>query len=124
MTRATTTTTLYERLGGAEGIAAISADIVELHSVNPLIRTRFEGKDKAELRKLVAQFFSMGSGGPAEYEGRDMRTAHKGMNLDERELVASIDDVLQALDTHGIDAGTRGEVLAILYSLKDEVLYQ
>ena len=121
MTGATTTTTLYERLGGAEGIYT---DIVELHSVNPLIRTRVEGKDKAELRKLVAQFFSMGSGGPAEYEGRDMRTAHKGMNLDERELVASIDDVLQALDPHGIDAGTRGEVLAILYSLKDEVLYQ
>ena len=124
MTQATGTQTLYERLGGAEQIASISAGIVERHRANPLIRTRFEDVDHDALTKNVADFFSMGSGGPANYEGRDMPTAHKGMNLNERELIAVIDDVLAVLDAHDVDPVSRNEVLAILYSLKDEVIFQ
>ncbi len=118
------TATLYERLGGAQGIAAISADIIRRHKVNPIIKTRFQDVDLEQLERLVGQFFAMGTGGPAKYEGRDMPTAHRGMNLNERELVAAVDDVLAALDARGIDPATRSEVLAILYSLKGEVLYQ
>jgi hemoglobin len=124
MSQATDTQSLYERLGGAEKIASIAADIVARHRVNPLIKTRFEDSDYAALTKNVADFFSMGSGGPANYEGRDMPTAHKGMNLNERELVTTLDDVLAALDAHEVDPVSRNEVLAILWSLKDEVLFQ
>lgn len=116
--------TLYERLGGQKAIAAMADAIVEAHIRNPLIKTRFLDTDNAKLKLLVAQFFSMGTGGPQQYDGRDMRTAHRGMNLDERELVAAIDDVLMVLDAHKVDPATRGEVLAILYSLKGEVLFQ
>ena len=115
---------LYERLGGAEGIEAISADIVDRHLVNPVIKTRFAEVDAQKLKGLVADFFSMGSDGPAKYEGRDMRAAHRGMNISERELVAAVDDVLAALDARDVDPESRNEVLAILYSLKDEVLFQ
>jgi hemoglobin len=118
------TKTLYERLGGAEGVAAISADIVDRHLANPLIKVRFADSDVEQLKRRVTEFFSMGSGGPAEYSGRDMPTTHKGMNINERELVAVFDDALAAMDARGIDSVSRNEVLAILYSLKDEVLYQ
>jgi hemoglobin len=117
-------TSLYERLGGAKGVAAISDAVVEAHKRNPIIHTRFLASDATKLKSLVSQFFSMGSGGPPQYEGRDMRTTHRGMNLTERELVAAIDDILHVLEAQGIDPATRGEVLAIVYSLKDEVLYQ
>lgn len=53
-----------------------------------------------------------------------MPTAHKAMNLNERELIAATDDILGVLDSHSVDATSRSEVLAILYSLKDEVLFQ
>ena len=124
MTQTTQNQSLFERLGGAEGIAAISADVVERHRVNALIKTRFLEVDMEKLKLLVSDFFNMGAGGPAQYEGRDMRAAHKGMNLNERELVAAVDDVLAVLDARAIDPTTRSEVLAILYSLKDEVLFQ
>ena len=61
---------------------------------------------------------------PADYKGRDMVSAHKGMNLNEEHLVAAIDDVLEVLDEGGIDPLSRAEVLAILYSFKGEVLFQ
>ena len=124
MAETTQTRTLYERLGGAEGIASISADLVRRHLENPLIKMRFVDSDPAQLTKHVIDFFSMGSGGPAQYTGRDMPTAHKAMNINERELVTVLDDALDALDAHDVDPVSRNEVLAILWSLKDEVLFQ
>lgn len=120
----TNTPSLFDRLGGADAIASISSDLVERHRVNPIIGTRFADIDVQALKDHVTQFFIMGSGGPADYRGRDMPTAHKGMNCNERELVAALDDVMASLDAHEVDPVSRNEVLAILYSLKDEVLFK
>lgn len=120
----TVTRTLYERLGGADGIASISADLVRRHLENPIIKMRFADSDPAQLTQYVIEFFSMGSGGPAQYTGRDMPTAHKAMNINERELVTVLDDAMAALDAHDVDPVSRNEVLAILWSLKDEVMFK
>lgn len=116
---------LYERLGGPAKVAAIAKDIVAAHLRNPVIKTRFEiVPDRKKLEDNVRDFFGMGTGGKEQYTGKDMPSAHKGMNLDERELVAAIDDVLAVLRAHGVGEGEQREVLAILYSLKDEVLFK
>ena len=120
----TMTKSLYERLGGAPKVAAIARDIVQAHLANPLIKTRFEIVDTAKLEANVRDFIGMGTGGSERYAGRDMPTAHKGMNVNERELIAAIDDVLKVLDKHGVGEGERREMLAILYSLKDEVMFK
>ena len=36
------TKTLYERLGGFDGITRLVDDVVDAHFANPLIKTRFE----------------------------------------------------------------------------------
>jgi hemoglobin len=64
----------------------------------------------------------MGAGGPQKYEGRDMRTVHAGMNISEQELIATIDDFVAAMKDQGAGAAEVNEVVAILYSLKAEVL--
>jgi hemoglobin len=109
------TKSLYERLGGAPKVAAIARDIVQAHLANPLIKTRFEAVDTAKLEANVRDFIGMGTGGSERYAGRDMPTAHKGMNVNERELIAAID---------GVGEGERREMLAILYSLKEEVMFK
>ena len=116
---------LYERLGGAETIASISSDIVERHLVNPKIKQFFADiESKDQLKTHVAEFFAMGSGGPSNYTGRDMPSAHKDMNINERDLIAATDDILAVLDAHDIDPVSRNENLGILYSLKDEVMFK
>lgn len=116
------TASLYQRLGGAERIAAIVDDLVDRHAVNPVIATRFAGKDLPKLKHLATQFFCMGSGGPQAYEGRDLRAAHTGMNISEQELVAVIDDAVAALQAQQVGPVEVNEVVAILYSLRGEVL--
>ena len=114
---------LYDRLGGGDGIAKIVDDVVAAHLVNPLIRSRFEHvEDLDHLKKMATEFFCAGAGGPEKYTGKDMRAAHLGMNISEQEYLAVMDDILKGLDKHGIDEDTKKDVLAILYSLKGEII--
>jgi hemoglobin len=114
---------LYDRLGGEAGIAAIVNDVIGAHLANPAVQARFLNvSDIEHAKKMATQFFCAGSGGPQAYTGKDMRTAHKGMNISEQEYLAVVDDIMGALDKHRIDEATRKDVLAILYSLKGEII--
>ena len=114
---------LYERLGGTEGIGRIVVDVMAAHLRNPAIKTRDEAiEDIDHATKMAKEFFVAGSGGPDPYTGRDMLTTHKGMNVSEQEFIAVVDDILWALDKHGMTDDTKKDVLAILYSLKDEII--
>jgi hemoglobin len=118
---------LYERLGGAKGIATLVDDVVEAHMNNPLVKARFlpyrEDPDTlAKVKQHTCNFFGAGSGGPEQYSGRSMPDAHRGMNISEQEYMAVVDDILDTLDKHKIDDQTRKDVLAIVYSLKDQIM--
>lgn len=115
---------LYDRLGGEQGISAIARDSIENHFSNPKVKTRFQNADKDELHRLAVEFFGMGSGGPQKYSGKDMKAAHAGMNINEEEFVAVVDDIMAALDKNRITPETRNEVLGVLYSLKGEIIRQ
>jgi hemoglobin len=121
-------TSLFERLGGKSGIKSIVDDIVLLHLENPVIQARFrpylETPDKVELvKKHTCDFLEAGSGGSVQYTGRTMQVAHRGMNINEAEYMAAVDDILAALRKHRIDEETQKDVLAIAYSLKSEILH-
>lgn len=117
------TTTLYERLGRREGITRITADLMKNHLANPLVNARYlNSEDLARVERRAVEFFCAGTGGPEEYTGKDMVATHKGMNINEQEFMAVIDDAMDALQKNGIDEATRNEVLAILWSMRREVL--
>jgi hemoglobin len=117
------TAALYQRLGGADGIARIVEDVMASHLRNPIIKTRFENiKDLERAKRMAREFFGAGSGGPAPYTGKDMLAAHKGMNISEQEYLAAVDDIIAALDKQKLDDGTKNDVIAILYSLKGHII--
>lgn len=119
---------LYERLGGAAGIAALTDDIVAAHMRHPAIRSRFlpyqETPERLEeVKRHLRNFLAAGTGGPETYDGRSMTETHRGMNISEAEYMAALDDILDVLRRHGIDEQTQKDVLAIAYSLKDEIMH-
>lgn len=116
--------TLYERLGGEERIDRLALDLVANHYRNPLFKTRFEAiKDRAAFERHVTEFICMGTGGPQTYTGKDVLSAHKHMNINERELVSAIDDMVAAMTKNNYDQTEINEMVAILYSLKGDVLH-
>jgi hemoglobin len=51
-----------------------------------------------------------------------MITAHKGMNISEQEYLAVMDDIVEALSENKISEDTVKDVIAILYSLKGQII--
>lgn len=119
---------LYERLGKSAGISKIVDDIVTAHAENARIRARFlpileQPERVATIKNHLCMFLEAGSGGPGAYQGRDMRTAHRGMNVSAEEYMAAVDDILMVLRRHGVDEQTQKDVLAISWSLKGEIVH-
>ena len=114
---------LYERLGGTAGITAIASDLVDLHLSNPRIAPRYADSDIAAVKNAAATFCMAASGGPSVYEGKDMVAAHRGMNIDDAEFVAVLDDAMEALDKNGIGQREKEEVLFFFYGLKAEIVH-
>lgn len=122
-------TSLYEHLGGAAGIAKIVDDIVAAHINNPAINARFlpyldKPERVEEIKKHNRDFLGAGSGGPETYSGKSMLEAHRGMNINEAEYMAVMDDIMSALEKNGIDESARKDVLAITFGLKGEIIHK
>ncbi|WP_067560614.1 group I truncated hemoglobin [Halofilum ochraceum] len=121
-------TTLYERLGAADGIAALVDDIVDAHLNNPVIRSRYEplAEDPERFRQAkrhLRDFLGAGTGGPEQYEGRNMIETHRGMNVSAAEYMAAMDDIMNTLEAHEVDEQSRKDVLFIAYSIKGEIMH-
>ncbi|MGA7837162.1 MAG: group 1 truncated hemoglobin [Ignavibacteriaceae bacterium] len=118
---------LFDRLGGNRGISNIVDDVVDAHMINPAIKERFiHFRDQPERLKLIKQhiieFFTAGSGGPANYSGKDMVTTHKGMNINSAEFISVVDDIMFVLNKHKIDEESKKDVLTILWSMKGMII--
>jgi len=116
------TDSLFTRLGGVEGITAITSDLVDNHLANKTINTRFANASVAALKDGAAKFVIAGTGGPNEYQGKDMLATHKGMNISAEEFMAVMDDALAALISNGIGQREQEEMLYILYSMRADVV--
>jgi hemoglobin len=113
---------LYERLGGTEGITKIVGSLVHAHLANPAISTRFEGSDVDKLISGAANFMISGTGGPNVYKGKDMLGVHKGMNISQAEFMAVLDDALIALQQNNVGQREQEEMLFILHSMRGDVV--
>ena len=120
---------LNSRLGGVEGISAIVEDIVAAHLANPIIKDSFahlenNPEQMSVFKQHVKDFFGAGTGGNVAYSGRDMPTAHKGLDISGIEFIEGISDIMMVLDKHNIDEESQKDVLYILFSFRGQVIAQ
>jgi len=121
---ATPRASLYERLGGSEGIDAITFDLLARSVDDPRIADDFVEADLVNLHtRLVEQLCAL-SGGPCTYGGRDMRAAHAGLGLTEADFNALVEHLVDAMRAHGVPVAAQNELLAILAPMQREVIRQ
>lgn len=115
--------TLFERLGGEEKVRVIVADTFHNHVTNPIIKDRFVDSKPDYVRQKVYEIFAVATGAEGvEYTGMDMKTTHRAMNINEMEFNAVVDDVMAALDKNGVGQQEKNEVLAILWSVRGDIV--
>jgi len=119
------TPSLYERLGGYDGLAAIVDDLLPRLLGDPQLAVYWKGKCKDSLRKdrqLIVDFLGSAFGGPIVYLGRDMKTSHEGLGITENEWNRFIEHVVATLKNLAIADPEATEFLAAAHSLKGDVV--
>ena len=117
--------TLYERLGGYDGICAATDDLLARVQNDPQLKVYWKGTSKDILRRgrqLVVDFMASAAGGPAYYTGRDMTSSHAGMQISGSDWQVFMKHASDMLEHFQIPDRETSEVLAFLDSLKPEVV--
>ncbi len=115
---------LYERLGGLNAIKVVVDDFVGFVAGDNRISSRFANTDIAKLKQHLVDQVCQGTGGPCTYQGRDMATTHKGMNITDADFGALVEDLVKALDKNKVPAKEKSELLGILGPMKPAIVGQ
>ncbi len=113
---------IYTRLGGQPAIDAA----VDLFYVKVLadksVNHHFEGINMDKQKARQKQFLTKAFGGPDNYKGRDLRRAHRHLDLKESDFNAIAGHLQATLKQLKIDDALIAEVMAVAASTKDAVL--
>jgi len=119
--------TLYERLGGKKAITAVVDEFAGRVAADTRINRYFaaaaaDPKRLASFKmKLVGQI-CQASGGPCNYTGKDMKTAHMGMGVTSADFNALVEDLVGALDKFKVGEKEKSDLLGALGPMKSDIV--
>jgi hemoglobin len=116
--------TLYDRLGGKDGVDAI-ADIFSKNLIaDPRVSKLFKkSKDGlAHFKQMMAEQICQLAAGPCQYTGKDMKDAHKGMGIADAQFDAVVEDLKLALDEKGVSEQDKSELFAALAPMRADIV--
>ncbi len=113
---------LFNRVGGRDGIHKAVAETVRLHQINEPIKRVMEGVDPDHLIAQVTDFLVIATGGQGEYDGQDMATAHAHLNLSNADFLAAGSDLGAGMDFAGWGEDEKQELLCAFVSLRPQVV--
>jgi len=119
------TTTLYERLGGYDAIAAVADALMALIKDDDKLRRFYDhrGADGiAREQQLLVDFLCASIGGQMVYTGREMKYLHVGMRLDEEDWKRAMAHLDSTLDAFKVPEQEKSEVMGFHENLKSDIV--
>jgi len=113
---------LYERLGGEAAIKAVVDEFVANVGADTRINHYFANADLDRLKGHLVNQIGQASGGPQQYTGRDMKTAHAGMGIDGPAFDALVEDLVKALDKFAVAEQEKNELLGVLGPMRSAIV--
>jgi hemoglobin len=137
-------TTLFDRLGGEKGITAIIEDFTPRAIQDPRVNWQRKGLKRtglhfgrananewaptpeniARLKKHMVQFIVLATGGPARYDGKEMREAHAGMRISNAQFDAVLGDLKASLDKVQVPNKEQKELISIIESTRPQIVVE
>src|SRR5262249_44705055 len=116
---------LYERLGGEKAITKVVDDFVANVCADEAIKEKhkkhFMEGDVAGLKKKLVDQIGEATGGPQKYAGKNMKDAHKGLEISNKDFDALVGDLVKALDNNKVSPADKEELLKKLAPMRKDV---
>ena len=113
---------LYKSLGEKAGITKLTDDFVVRLVADARMKPFFEKANQQRLKEQLADQFCVVSGGPCQYKGADMKSAHGSMDITKGNFNALVEVLQQSMDAQGIAFGTQIKLLAQLAPMHRDVI--
>jgi hemoglobin len=114
--------TLYDRLGGKSGVAAITDTLIDRVSSDPVLGRSFKDSNLPRIKRLLAEQICELSGGPCRYSGDSMKEVHAGHHISEAEFYGMVDDLRRILKQQHVGIAATNELLRLLAPMKRDIV--
>jgi len=118
-------TTLYERLGGYDAVAAVADTLLQRLRADTQLGRFWENRGDdgiAREKQLLIDFLCASAGGPLLYTGRDMVTSHRGMGITTADWDIFIGHVEETLRQFELPTAEFNDVIGFIQSTRDEIV--
>ena len=115
---------LYDELGQYEGIDNIVRELIFIIAKDERVKERYKGVNLQHFKKGLSDYICEVSGGPCDYANENMKIVHAGHNYTNTEFNAIVDNLILAMDRHGVPSTTQNRLLALLAKDYKDVVYQ
>lgn len=113
---------LYQALGEKPGITRLMDDFVNRLVQDPRIGGHFKEVKPSALKESLTDQICQLSGGPCQYEGADMKSAHADMDINKGHFNALVEVLQTAMDAQGIPFAQQNRLLALLAPMHRDVI--
>src|SRR5215475_9560231 len=117
--------TLYERLGGYDAISKVVDDFADRLFADPKIGKYFVGMGtdtresfKQKNKNLVCNV----TGGPCKVISRPAKTVHAGLGITDADFDIVVGHLSEALDKYKVPAAEHKELMAIIATLRKDIV--
>lgn len=115
--------TLYQQLGGQEGVAALTKQLLIHMAADDRIAPRFRGVNIGKFKAGLDTYLCSITDGGCVYGGDSIKTIHSGYNYTSKEFNALVESLMQAMQTLEIPTATQNKLLAKLAPSYEDVVY-
>ena len=125
LVRAAEKQTLYDRLGGYDGISQIIDDFLKKMWVDPQVGRYFVGMGtdtRNQLRQKNKLLMCKNTGGPCRIISRDMKLAHRGLGITDSDWQVAVKHLVDTLRSLKISEQEQQELLQIISGLKEYIV--
>lgn len=114
--------TLYERLGGHDGIRAVVDDFYDRLVADEEIGPFFEGSDMELLRRTQTDFLCEAAGGPETYDAAPIREAHLHVPFTPEHIQRAVEVLEESLDAFDVPEEDAETVVGAVAAYETELL--
>lgn len=113
---------LYDRLGGKGAITAVVDVFADRLVADPQVGGRFASADVKRFKMLNTELVCMATGGPCKYSGQDMKAAHNGMRISQKEFNIVAGHLKATLRKFKVPRQEQKELMGIIGSLQKDIV--
>ena len=118
---------LYTRLGGEAAVRTVAGALVDRILLDARVNRWFahaaaSAENTAAYKSKLGDFICQATGGPCDYKGRDMVSAHKGRMVTGEAFDAVAEDLREVLVTLKVAPREQRELLDLVGTLKKSIV--